>query len=188
VIYLIPGRSGPASAWNAAGAGEVANQMIRSGEIPPFIWISPPNYTSDTRGQALLDDLIPYIDENLRTLTDREHRAVGGASLGGAIAYRMAFRHPDLFSSAGVFGSGVVQGEEDALNSWIADTPPEQRPRVLIDCGDNDVFMLDPAKAMADILEEWEIPHVMNIGEGDHDFRYWGSNLEMYFRWYAEDW
>jgi enterochelin esterase-like enzyme len=188
VIYLIPGRSGPASAWNAGGASEVANRMIRSGEIPPVIWVSPPNYTSDTQGQALLDDLIPYIDENLRTLTDRQHRAVGGASLGGAMAYRMAFQHPDLFSSAGIFGSGVVQGDEEAFSNWIAAILPEQMPRVLIDCGDEDVFMLDRAKLTAEMLEEREVSYLLNIGSGGHDFGYWGGNLEMYLRWYAEDW
>ena len=26
------------------------------------------------------------------------------------------------------------------------------------------------------------------VSAGGHDFGYWGGNLEMYLRWYAEDW
>ena len=176
------------TAWNSAGAAEVANEMIRVGEVPPSITVSTSNYSSDAHGQALLDDLLPYVDETFRTLTDRRCRAVGGASMGGVIAYRMAFQHPELFGSLGIFGSGVVGGDEGNVNAWIAATPTEKRPRVLLDCGEGDTAMLTNAERTVGILDEWEIPYVLNSEPSGHNYAYWGGNLEMYYAWYAQDW
>lgn len=142
VLYLIPGRGGSMTAWNPAGAAEVTNEMIRAGELPPFIIVSTSNYSADAHGQALIDDLVPWVDDTFRTLAERRHRAVGGASMCGVIAYRMAFQHPELFGSLDIFGSGVVGGDEGNVNDWIAATPAELRPRVLLDCGEGDTAML----------------------------------------------
>jgi enterochelin esterase-like enzyme len=188
VLYLIPGLHGAASAWNGAGAADIADRMIRAGEVPAFIMVTPANYPSDSQGDALMADLFPHIEERYRTLNDRTHRAVGGASMGGAIAYRMAFEHPILFSSVGVFGSGVVHGEEEAFAAWVAALPAEQRPRTLIDCGDEDTYMLGRARQMAEILAAQEMPYALNVGSGAHNYTYWVGNMEMYLRWYAEEW
>jgi enterochelin esterase-like enzyme len=188
VLYLIPVLHGGMADWKGAGSTEIANRMIHAGEIPPFIIVSPANYPSDSHGDALMNDLFPHIEENYRTLNDRTHRAVGGASMGGAIAYRMAFRRPDLFSSVGIFGSGVVSGDEGNLNDWIAAMSPEQWPRVLLDCGDGDTPMLKNTREMARVLDEWEIPYTLNVEPGGHSYAYWGGHLEMYYKWYAEDW
>ncbi|MFB7669661.1 alpha/beta hydrolase [Kitasatospora sp. NPDC056138] len=63
-----------------------------------------------------LDQVIPFIDANLRTLPDRAHRAVIGLSMGGYGALRYAENRPDLFGhtvslSGGIdFGMGVIRG------------------------------------------------------------------------------
>ncbi|MFJ8444349.1 alpha/beta hydrolase [Kitasatospora griseola] len=63
-----------------------------------------------------LDQVIPFIDANLRTLADRSHRAVVGLSMGGYGALRYAENRPDLFGhtaalSGGIdFGMGVIRG------------------------------------------------------------------------------
>ena len=51
------------TAWNSAGAAEAADELILNGESPHFILISSSNYASDTHGQALSTDLIPYVDD-----------------------------------------------------------------------------------------------------------------------------
>lgn len=45
-----------------------------------------------------INQVIPFIDANLRTLSDKAHRAIAGISMGGFGALRYAERHPDLFS------------------------------------------------------------------------------------------
>ncbi|MER5638528.1 alpha/beta hydrolase-fold protein [Kitasatospora sp. NPDC002227] len=63
-----------------------------------------------------LDQVIPFIDANLRTLPDRGHRAVIGLSMGGYGALHYAEARPELFGhtvslSGGIdFGMGVIRG------------------------------------------------------------------------------
>jgi S-formylglutathione hydrolase FrmB len=47
--------------------------------------------------QALSIDLIKYIDTTYRTMPGPAHRAIGGISLGGYGALKMAFRHPEMY-------------------------------------------------------------------------------------------
>jgi enterochelin esterase family protein len=47
----------------------------------------------------LLDEIIPYVDANYRTLPDREHRAITGKSSGGYGAMVQAMRHPECFGA-----------------------------------------------------------------------------------------
>ena len=120
----------------------------------------------------MIDDLVPWVDETFRTLAERRYRAVGGASMGGVIAYRMAFQHPELFGSVGIFGSGVVGGDEGNVDDWSAATPAELRPRVLLDCGEGDTAMLTNAERAAGILDEWGIPYTFNSEPGGHNAAY----------------
>jgi enterochelin esterase-like enzyme len=113
---------------------------------------------------------------------------VGGASLGGVIAYRLAFQHPDLFGSLGIFSSGVVSGDEGNVDAWIAAMPSKLWPRILIDYGDADRPMEVNALRTADILDKWGIPYTLTVGKGEHNFAYWSANLASYLRWYAEGW
>lgn len=48
-------------------------------------------------------ELVSQIDKTLRTLADREHRAVSGFSAGGFMAFYLAGKYPDLVSSASSF-------------------------------------------------------------------------------------
>jgi enterochelin esterase-like enzyme len=51
--------------------------------------------------------LIPYIDSTFRTLSDRDHRALAGLSMGGMQTFQITLNHPDLFSYIGGFsGAG----------------------------------------------------------------------------------
>ena len=47
-----------------------------------------------------IDQLIPWIDHNLRTVADRRGRAIAGLSQGGFCSMSYAARHPDLFGVA----------------------------------------------------------------------------------------
>lgn len=50
-----------------------------------------------------IQDLIPHIDATLRTIADREHRAIDGFLLGGFASIILSLRHPDFFISAGSY-------------------------------------------------------------------------------------
>ena len=51
--------------------------------------------------------LIPFIDSTFRTLSDRDHRAMAGLSMGGMQTFQVTLNHLDLFSYIGGFsGAG----------------------------------------------------------------------------------
>ncbi|MFG2717807.1 alpha/beta hydrolase [Streptomyces sp. NPDC048416] len=50
-----------------------------------------------------INQVIPFIDANLRTLATKQERAVGGLSMGGFGALHYAQRHPDLFGQVATF-------------------------------------------------------------------------------------
>jgi enterochelin esterase-like enzyme len=54
-------------------------------------------------GAVVVQELIPMIDQTYRTLTDRDHRAMAGLSMGGAQTMAIALTHLDLFSHIGTF-------------------------------------------------------------------------------------
>src|SRR5450631_1895836 len=56
----------------------------------------------------LLDDLIPYIDANFRTIADQPHRAMAGLSMGGMQTRTIAMAHLDKFSHIGIFSGGSI--------------------------------------------------------------------------------
>ncbi|MGL6314186.1 alpha/beta hydrolase [Vibrio sp. WXL103] len=51
----------------------------------------------------ITDTLKPYIDENYRTRSGRDHTAIAGSSMGGYISIFAVFERSDIFSMAGVF-------------------------------------------------------------------------------------
>ena len=55
--------------------------------------------------------LIPFIDSTFRTLSDRDHRAMAGLSMGGMQTFQVTLNHLDLFSYIGGFsGAGGMLG------------------------------------------------------------------------------
>jgi poly(3-hydroxybutyrate) depolymerase len=48
-------------------------------------------------------ELVGFIDQNYRTLPDRNHRAVSGLSMGGFMAFWIGGKYPDLVSAVGNF-------------------------------------------------------------------------------------
>jgi len=61
-------------------------------------------------GQFMVNDLIPWIDANFRTLADREHRAMAGLSMGGMQTASVTMANLDKFSHIGFFSGGAATG------------------------------------------------------------------------------
>ena len=61
---------------------------------------------------VLINDLIPYIDANYRTIPDQPHRAMAGLSMGGMQTHTIALAHLDVFSHIGMFSGGSITTNE----------------------------------------------------------------------------
>jgi S-formylglutathione hydrolase FrmB len=91
---------------------ERMDKLISSGKIKPMIAVLPDCFTryggsqyinSSATGNYedyLIKEIVPFIDENFRTIKDKNSRAVMGKSSGGYGALVMAMRHADVFGLA----------------------------------------------------------------------------------------
>jgi enterochelin esterase-like enzyme len=61
-------------------------------------------------GQFMVNDLIPWIDGNFRTLPDRDHRGMAGLSMGGMQTAAVTMANLDKFSHIGLFSGGTAAG------------------------------------------------------------------------------
>ena len=61
-------------------------------------------------GRLMINDLIPWIDANYRTLADRDHRAMAGLSMGGFQTAAVTMANLDKFSYVGLFSGGAAVG------------------------------------------------------------------------------
>jgi enterochelin esterase-like enzyme len=187
-IYLFPGRSGGPSNWFNAGIADLANQLILSAELPAFILVGLDNTDNDMQGENFLLRVLPYVEANYRVIADRQHRALAGASQGGAPAYRLAVQNPELFTSAALFGSGAIAGEEPQIENWLTKIPPWQQPRFFFNTGFGDPYMLERAQVFVDMLEERGFEYQTVFSEGDHSYLYWVDNFDEYLVWLATGW
>lgn len=88
---------------------ERMDRLIAAGTIRPMIVVMPDCFTyyggsqyinSSATGRYedyLIDEVVPHVDANLRTIADRNFRAVMGKSSGGYGALVMGMRHADIF-------------------------------------------------------------------------------------------
>lgn len=61
-------------------------------------------------GQLMVNDLIPWVDSNFRTLADKDHRAMAGLSMGGMQTASVTMANLDKFSYIGLFSGGASMG------------------------------------------------------------------------------
>jgi enterochelin esterase-like enzyme len=188
VLYLFPGYGGTNNSFLGGGAERIADESIRKDEIPPFIIVGVADPFPDIDAATIPKTVQPYVDAHYRTLAERRFRAAAGGSFGGAVAYHLAFRRSDLFGSAGIFGNGAGAGEEESIRAWLAAIPKADRPRVFINVGESDTYMLERAQALIPLLDEAGISHEEIFSPGGHSGAYWISNFAEYFRWLAADW
>lgn len=127
VFYLLHGLSDDYTAWTRQTSIE------RYVEGLPLIVVMPDGgrgfYTDAREGfayeTAMVRDLIGLVDATFQTVARREGRVVGGLSMGGYGALKLALGHPDLFCAA-VSHSGaldVVRRHQPRDPAW------EQEPQ-----------------------------------------------------------
>jgi enterochelin esterase family protein len=188
VVYLFPGFGGTNHDFFNLGAANIADELIQSRQTPPFLIVTTADIFPDVDARIVTETILPYIEANYRARPERLFRAAAGGSFGGAVAYHLAFKRYDLFGSAGIFGNGAAAGEEGEIQDWLAAIPKDARPRVFLNVGEGDTYMLERAKVLVPLLDEAGILHEEIFSPGGHAGDYWVSNFAAYFLWMSSDW
>ncbi len=128
VLYLQHGMGENETSWaNQGKMNFIMDNLIAEGKAEPMIVVMDNgNIESfnmkpgESRQEAmkrfggqfpdiLVNEIIPHIDSNFRTLTDRENRAMAGLSWGGLLTFNTTLNNPDKFAYIGGFsGAGSI--------------------------------------------------------------------------------
>jgi S-formylglutathione hydrolase FrmB len=129
VFYLLDGTSGRASNWTRLGHAQKTigdRQLIT---VMPDITLNGngggwcTNWPDGAQRWETfhIDQMLPWVQRNLRTINRRGERAIAGLSQGGFCSLSYAARHPDLFGVAlGYSGAPDIYYDPDARAGAVA--------------------------------------------------------------------
>jgi endo-1,4-beta-xylanase len=177
----------------------VADQ-VAAGKIAPAICVFPNGGLSGYRDDVvpgtqvetmIIRELVPLIDATYRTKHDRTARVIGGFSMGGGGALRLALSYPHLFSAAAAWAGPITGGAEDGRVKPMFDvavsTKPEDRVRLLLIVGYDDLTYPWHAPTIA-ALQANKYPFVLRtIADLGHDLgRYYALTGDEFVRFLTE--
>src|SRR5690606_26913586 len=113
VIYLLHGYGGGYGDWvnRAPAIKDLADKysliiVCPDGGKGSWYWDSPED-SSFKYETFVANELVNWVDSNLKTRKNREGRAITGLSMGGHGALYLAIKHQDVFGAAGSTAGGV---------------------------------------------------------------------------------
>jgi enterochelin esterase family protein len=116
-LYLLHGMGDNAHTWVTNGGVNVTlDNLIAQGRATPMVVVMPLGYGGsdlfafEPFDRALVEEIIPQVEQAYRVSPSRDARAVAGVSMGGSHAMSVALRHPDLFGWVGSFSGAFQMG------------------------------------------------------------------------------
>lgn len=207
VFYLLHGLSDDHTAWMRRTSVE------RYMDGLPMIVVMPDGgrgfYTDAEQGfayeSAIVRDLVPFIDATFQTCAGRGGRCIGGLSMGGYGALKLALKFPEMFCGATshsgaltkahhrrdgetaeldrIFGRNGEGGPND-LFALAEKIERSKLPALRIDCGTED-SLLDRSRDFHAHLERLAIPHEYAEFSGGHDWNYWDKRVREALAFHA---
>ena len=190
-MYLQHGAGESERAWSEQGkANLILDNLIAAGRAEPMLVVMENGYAMPpgerpVRGQPdrfsdlVVNELVPFIDDKFRTLTEREQRAIAGLSMGGGQAMRTGLGHLDKFAWIGSF-SGALRdfNIDDSYGGALSDSAKaNSRLRLLwIGCGTED-RLIEGGREIHKALTDRKVEHVWVEGPGSHEWQVWRKHL-----------
>ncbi|HWA33707.1 MAG TPA: alpha/beta hydrolase-fold protein [Cyclobacteriaceae bacterium] len=181
VLYLQHGWGEDETAWSNQGhANLIMDNLIAEGKIKPFIIVMTYGMTNDIKfgglksfdikpfQTVLVEELIPYVDNNYRTLPDPGNRAMAGLSMGGMETKLITLARPDVFGYYGLLSGGTYKPEDIKDKSNVK--------LIFLSCGSKE--RPDAVKTAATDLKNAGFNAVSYISENTaHEFQTWRRSL-----------
>jgi predicted alpha/beta superfamily hydrolase len=117
---------------------------------------------------VLVNELVPYVDANFRTIADQPHRAMGGLSMGGMETHSITLARPEVFSHYCLLSGGTYTPEEIKDKSKVK--------LIFMSCGSFE--NPDGVKKAAIALKDAGFNAVSFVSENTrHEFQTWRRSL-----------
>lgn len=207
VLYLLHGDDGHISDWVSLGLRAKMEQAIAGG-APEMIVVMPDgsgrsgdetDWANRWDGTDSVEDqvmeLVSFVDQTYRTISDPSTRFIGGLSSGGFGSLNIALHHPDLFSTAmsfsgfiaandreadsGVFGSDPAHIERNSPAALVTSEAGAGDIYYVLSGGENDPYFRHRMAEFSAQLDRLGIAHEFHVVPGGHDGPAWAAGLDF---------
>lgn len=212
VAYLLHGLTGHYDNWTdktkLAEFAALHDYILVTPEGDNGWYMDSASVPNDKYESYIIKELIPDIDKNYRTISDRSHRAIAGLSMGGYGGIKFGIKYPEIFAlvgsfsgalqaasfnekNAGTIGKGIdaifgadgseIRKENDIFGIIKEMTPEKikELPFIYLDCGTED-FLFKSNREFAGLLFEKKVPHEFRELPGGHNWTYWNSQVKEF--------
>lgn len=188
VLYLIHGMTDTEETWYKVGRTNfILDNLIAQGKVEPMIIVMPyanpyPDLqkknkdveadflATDHFTNELLNEIIPFIEDNYNVKTSSNNRAIAGFSLGGRQTLAAGLGNPDVFNYVCTFAPAIFENElEDNLKNVYA-SPEKIKDNLSLlwlSCGKED-GLYNASVAFLKKLDEKEIEYESLFTPGGH--------------------
>jgi len=200
VVFIQHGGGEDERGWAEQGkADHIIDNLIAEGKAKPMIVVIANGnvrtgiggYSSEAMAafkNEMTQNIVPFIDQNYRTMTDPKNRAICGLSMGGGQSFYVGLESLDYFASVGVFSSGIFGGirnpsgstfdAEKEIPGLLSKTTEFNKKLDLfyISCGEQDPRIEYTKKAVAHMKENGLEVEFKSF-PGDHEWQVWRKSL-----------
>ncbi|MCP4273614.1 MAG: alpha/beta hydrolase [Gammaproteobacteria bacterium] len=164
-------------------------QELRMNELSPW----PNKEFGAAEGESymnfIVDIIKPYIDDNYRTLTDKENTAIMGSSMGGLISHYAIFNYPEIFSKAGIFSPSFWFSEAVYPFSDPKKLSENSRLYYLIGDKEGDESVANMKKMTHQLIDKgFSKSNLIAkvVKDGDHSEHFWKTEFPEAILWLFE--
>ncbi|WP_291856932.1 alpha/beta hydrolase-fold protein [Marinilabilia sp.] len=200
VVYLQHGGGEDETGWVRQGKTDLIldNLIVERKAEPMIVVMANGNVSSGIGGyssQAMIsfkkeitENIVPFIDKNYRSMANAQNRAICGLSMGGGQSFYTGLENLNIFSSIGIFSSGIFGGirttadntfdaekEIPGLLSQTADFN-QKLDLFYISCGEADQRIEHTKKAVT-TMKENGLTIEFNSFPGDHEWQVWRKSF-----------
>ena len=200
VLYLLHGAGGDEEAWSSMGrTAQILDNLIQKGLAKPMIVVMPngnpnqqaaqtfglPTTQYDWRDpanrnlyvQSLVEEIVPFIEKNYRTVAKKSHRAIAGLSMGGGHTIAATGMYPNTFDYICPLSMGARKSDE--LTAQLQGIKKAGYKLYWLACGNTD-FLFDQANELDAALTENGLEHTYYVSEGGHVWANWRLYLNTF--------
>ena len=199
VLYLVHGGGGSDDVWTSTGrAHYILDNLLAEGKAKEMLIVMPEAHTPIVEGinirfntrfrDDLINELIPYIDANYRTIAKPDMRAMAGLSMGSGHTMNFGLPRSDVFRYIGSFSMGIggsrtgmaadpaVAEEYKKTHDAGLKRSAKEMKLVYFAFGKDDPWNYTVAPTLA-MYDEYNIPHIYRETEGAHTWLVWREYL-----------
>ena len=185
VLYLLHGAGDNERGWSTIGrANVILDNLIAENKAVPMIVVMPDGHAPRVEGvenpfaEDIIEDIIPFVENNYRIKQGSQFRALAGLSMGGFQTLDIGIRHSELFNWIGVFSGGINESYEETHGEFL-DSANENFELFWVAIGKTD-FLWERNERLLKLLQDKGVSHTSVTSEGGHTWKNWRSYLHEF--------